>query len=79
MSDIVIRKNPNWKQIQAGDPVVSDYILRDRTLNFVPFLFSPREGESDRTLCPLGGSLAAEPCWPYGELADRGYENFQGK
>lgn len=75
--DYSIRVNPNWRDIEPGDPVVSDYILRNRTLAFIPFLFDPRPNEPDRTKCPLGGSLAADLCWPYGVLTDRLYEDYK--
>lgn len=69
------RRNPNWQDIEPGDPVVSDYVLRQQPngLAFVPFLFAPKADEPDRTICPLGGSLVAELCFPYGALIDLHY------
>jgi len=70
------RRNPNWKNIQPGDPVISDFIVRrtPKGLAFIPFTFEPHANEPDRTKCPLGGSLVADLCFPYGELTDLLYE-----
>lgn len=70
-----IRTNPHWRELQAGDPVVSDYVLRQlpKGLAFVPFLFAPFAGAPERTKCPQGGTLRADLCFPYGELTDRFY------
>ncbi len=73
------RVNPNWRNIQPGEPVVSDYILKQlpKGLAFRPFAFEPKADEPDRTKCPLGGSLAADLCWPYGELTDLLYADYE--
>jgi len=73
------RTNPNWRDIEPGDPVVSDFILKQwpKGLAFVPFLFEPKADEPERTKCPLGGSLAADLCFPYGELTDLFYADYE--
>ncbi len=67
----VCRINPNWKQIEVGDPVVSDWFI-DGERRFIPFTFRPGH-DPGYTKLPGMGYLCADLCFPYGELTDRPY------
>lgn len=68
-TDRGFRINPNWRNIEPGDPIVSDY-RKNMKGELIPFVYEPTH-ERDRTLCGMGkGSLALDICWPYGELPD---------
>lgn len=68
-TEIKYKINHNWQKIELGDPIVSDFIKNDKG-ELIPFLYKPLrpDVEPDRTICPLGGTLAMDLCWPYGEL-----------
>ncbi len=59
--------NNNYKKLQAGEMVVSDYLVKNG--DFLPFVFTPFE-DGERTKCQphLGGSLAAILCFPAGSI-----------
>lgn len=67
------RINPNWQQLQTGDPVVSDYIINQG--RFVPFLIKP--GYDPDYTKVSGEVLARDLCFPYGELTDRKYADLR--
>lgn len=66
MTGAKYRVNPGWESIEAGDPVVSDYIV-DANNRFIPFVFAPGH-DPGMTRCPLGGYLQAYLCWPYSSI-----------
>jgi hypothetical protein len=73
------RINPDWQALEAGEAVVSDWML-DGQERFIPFIYSPVgfTGEPERTRIPWGGGLLrADLCWPYGALSDRCYADLR--
>lgn len=68
------RINNNWQSLQVGDPVVSDRVI-DSQGRFIPFTVQANHAP-ERTRCPIGGSLHLDLCFPYGELNDRLYADY---